>query len=101
MVVDWYRLLPAYWYQYCATSPLWDEALNEALDSGISSADYYRCNVGGYSVWIQNWPYDYGGMVGGDDGRSIVGLPTVRTRLRLRAAVEDYRIRAALAKGRV
>lgn len=83
--MDWYRLLPMFWYQNAPTSLEWDRALNDALDKyGATLIDAYTCRVGGCEVWIGNWPHAYGYSW---SPKSCNFLPKVSTRMRLRRIV--------------
>lgn len=84
--MDFYRLLPIYWTQNTKTSDVWDKHLNHLLDTvGVTSVGYFTCKIGDVEVWIENWPYAYGSLYGGGSG-----LPKVKTRKRLREAVENF-----------
>lgn len=84
--MDWYRILPLYWFQNSATCPLWDKALNEALGRyPVENVTGYSCSVGPLKVWIANWPYAYGSD---QNGSSEELLPKVATRKRLKKAVD-------------
>jgi hypothetical protein len=90
--MDWYRLLPRYWFQDAPTSLEWDAALNEAIEAGdLEVVDDYEAKVGPYSVWLGNYPYGYGNMYKGPGD-----LPKVATRKRLKKAL----LTAAIAKAK-
>lgn len=84
--MDFYRLLPRFWAQNRPTSLAWDEALNRALDLGISCLGSHTANIGPFEVWVANYPYSFGY----DTHNSLNELPTVRTRLRLRRACRAW-----------
>ena len=89
MAFEFRRLLPSYWYQNAPTNLKWDATLNEALDRGVDSIGYCVAKVGGIDVWIENWPYAYGSHYRAFDSLDRP-LPTIKTRLRLRAAIDDF-----------
>lgn len=97
MAFEFRRLLPNYWYQNAPTNMKWDATLNAALDRGVDSIGYCVANVGGIDVWIENWPYAYGSYYRGF-GSLDRPLPTIKTRLRLKAAIEDFENAKLLAK---
>ena len=85
--MDWYRLLPAYWYQKGRTFGPWDQALSEALSVyGVSEVGAHTCKVGRFTVWISNYPYNFGYR----DGDPLELLPSVQTRRKLRRAIEQW-----------
>jgi hypothetical protein len=84
MRFDYHRLLPPYWLQNYPTNWEWDAILNNAMDTGkIRVLSPWTADVGGFEVWVANWPYSFGKMDGwkGDN----YGLPSVATRKRLRS----------------
>ena len=97
---DWYRLLPWYWIQNDRTDREWDAVLNDLLDRYTLSESLYCAHLGPVTVWASNWPYAYGTAY---HPVELHGLPMVRTRKRLRAAVRNAKlspIRNAIAKAR-
>jgi|TARA_R100000084_G_scaffold108987_1_gene73382 hypothetical protein len=87
--IDWYRLLPYYWIQNKPTDWEWDEFLNTLMDNHkVDVLCGYRAKIGGYTVWIENWPYSYGDFYG-KEGKCGNGLPSVKTRKRLRKMVKE------------
>lgn len=84
--MDWYRLLPWHWFQTRRTGYAWDKALRRALRMGVTAADRHTAVVGPFTVWIGNYPYSFGYNC--DD--PFESLPTVRTRIRLRKALQAY-----------
>lgn len=91
--IDWRRLLPRYWLQNEPTDRYWDAAINLALDSTLPIVGRLTFTVGKTEVWIGNWPYAYGSQC-----RASSGLPTVKTRLRIRAAVGSAMAQQMLAE---
>lgn len=87
MNIDWRRLWPIYWMQNEPTDYAWDKLLNDLLDKHTPVRSYMTCKLGKIEVWVGNFPYSYGGYY--DDSTSRYGLPTVKTRLRLRAALNS------------
>ena len=84
--IDWYRLLPRFWYQLYPTNRSWDAALTTALNIfGVENPDTHTCRVGPFEVWIANYPYAYGKNY----NTSSDDLPMARTRRRLRRMVEE------------
>lgn len=88
--MDWYRLLPSYWFQNTPTDYAWDATLNRAMDRHTIIPGYLTAKVGPYTVWAGNWPYAYGKLYTGPIG---TGLPSVATRKRLRRSIEFARHR--------
>jgi hypothetical protein len=90
---DWRRLIPRYWLQNDPTDYVWDHLLNKSLDlyevKEVTSP--YLVSAGPFQIWVSNWPHAYGKYYG------IGGLPTVKTRLRLREAVYSMRSKALCA----
>jgi len=84
--MDLLRLLPPFWYQGRETSESWDRALNKALDIGITSVGPHEAIVGPFTVWIANYPYAFGF----NRADALELLPKVRTRIRLRRAIEQF-----------
>lgn len=85
---DWQRLLPRFWFQNSPTDREWDAVLSRALDLfPVTQRTRYTVGVGPLAVWIGNWPYSFGTC---DDG--IGGIPTVRTRIRLRDMIIQKRL---------
>ncbi len=84
--MDWYRLIPGFWSQQKKTFKAWDVALNRALDEGVTHVGPHEAKVGPFTVWISNWPYSFG--YNRDD--ALEQLPFVKTRMRLRRAVEQW-----------
>ena len=99
-MIDWYRLLPRYWVQTERTNLDWDRALNKALDAALPTIDdkFTVTLADGRQVWVENWPYAYGTEWGHPTKRR--GLPTVKTRKRLRDAVEAARVAELLVGAR-
>lgn len=88
--MDWQRFIPGFWSQNATTSLEWDKALNAALDEhGVTYADRHHARIGGFYVWVANWPYAYGSLDGCD------ALPKVATRKRLRKAILTHKINSA------
>ena len=95
---DWWRLLPRYWGQNYPTCREWDAVLNGLLDAFDPAPGMHTANLGGIEVWTQNWPYAYGSQY--SPLKSEL-LPMVRTRKRLRLALQGRNFtaaRAAIAK---
>lgn len=85
MKIDWYRLLPGYWYQHSPTDWEWDKILNESLDELKSiKIRPYTATLDGVEVWTSNWPYAYGTWYSYGD---LSGMPSVKTRKRLRTVI--------------
>ena len=86
MRIDWHRLLPGYWYQDSPTDWEWDKLLNEILDDvkSVKIGLHHTSNLDGVEIWTSNWPYAYGALYGHSSG-----LPSVKTRKRLKAAIEE------------
>ena len=83
--IDWYRLLPQYRHQDSTTDWEWDKLLNEILDDvKFIKLDVYTSKLDGVEIWTSNWPYAYGALYGHSSG-----LPSVKTRKRLKAAIEE------------
>lgn len=81
--MDLLRLLPPFWSQLRPTSPAWDQALNRALDLGVTFVGPHDAQVGPFTVWISNYPYGFGY----NRGDALESMPRVRTRIRLRRAI--------------
>ena len=85
MKIDWYRLLPQYWHQDSPTHWEWDKLLNEILDDVKSvKVGLHTANLDGVEIWTSNWPYAYGTLYSHSSG-----IPSVKTRKRLKAAIEN------------
>jgi hypothetical protein len=84
-MIDWGRLELGFWFQNHPTSLVWDAVLNAALDEfGVSDIKSHSVKVGPFTVWVGNYPYEYGKQSGPVE---VEVLPTVRTRKRLYNAV--------------
>ena len=82
--MDWHRLRPRYWAQNYSTDPHWDRVLNGLMDRyPVEKVEQHTCQIGGATVWIGNFPYAYGHLYA---PATLLVLPTVATRLRLRRA---------------
>lgn len=91
MKIDWYRLLPRYWFQNYDTNWEWDQVLNEVLDSEPEvKVNYCTTKLGSIEVWTENYPYAYGRLYKNMDAFNF--LPSVKTRKRLRRYIESYTI---------
>lgn len=89
MKFEWKRLLPKYWYQQGATNWEWDAILNDILDNADEvKVSSYTTKIDGVEIWTSNWPYAYGSFYryGIENG-----LPSIKTRHRLRKLVEAGR----------
>ena len=96
MKIDWYRLLPQYWYSYTPTDWEWDKLLNEILDEVKSvKVGRHTSNLDGVEIWTSNWPYAYGSLHNFGDAS---GLPSVKTRKRLKAVTDEARKKALADK---
>lgn len=97
-MTDWYRLLPRYWHQNAPTCRVWDQILNELLDAFVVDiTDSHYADLGGFRVWVANYPYSYGYR----EGDRV--LPKVATRKRLKAAINSRLLseaRAVITKAR-
>lgn len=100
---DWLRLLPQFWLQNYRTDWEWDAVLNTLLDRHDPVWVYKTVRLGNVEVWASNYPYAFGTCY----EPKIDRLPSVRTRKRLKAAVdavtdgnEDDRFRKALLLAR-
>ena len=87
MRIDWQRLIPGFWFQNYPTDWDWDAALNGALDRHEPVMGFCTAKVGGFTVWVANWPYAYGSPTTKSGARDIPILPSVATRKRLRRAI--------------
>ena len=84
MKIDWYRLLPWYWFQSYPTSWEWDALLNEILDKRTNvTVSNYTTTIDGVEIWTANYPYAYG-----SPRNTKKFLPSVKTRKRLKKFVE-------------
>ena len=98
MIIDFYRLIPTFWMQNTKTCIKWDRELNLLLDylddaplphlNNIKINDY-TINFGEKSIWISNFPYNYGS----NNRKGNRVLPKVKTRLRLRRVVTKLKSR--------
>ncbi len=89
MKIDWYRLLPQYQYQQSPTDWEWDALLNDILNNAKQvKLSTHTAEIDGVTIWTSNWPYAYGAFY--HHGNSE-GLPSIKTRHRLRALVEAGR----------
>jgi len=97
MRIDWRRLIPGFWVQTCPTSLEWDAMLNDLMDRhDPTEREKYTIKFGSINIWIENWPYAYGRPYNGfrQGGNPTVDVvPTVKTRLRLRAFVDGIPIK--------
>lgn len=84
--MDWYRLLPGFWMQNRKTSRPWDQALNRALDLGVTFVGAHEATVGPFTVWVSNYPYGFG--YNRNDPLEL--LPRCATRIRLAKACEAW-----------
>lgn len=87
--MDWQKLIPRFWMQTRPTDLEWDAQLNAALDYfPVTDLSEHTCRVGPFEVWTRNWPYAYGRLYSLNGKYSNSGVPLVRTRKRLRKAIE-------------
>lgn len=92
--VDWWRFLPAYWFQNRPTDREWDALLNHLLDRYEIKCGDCVAEVGPITVWVENWPYAYGYAY---PPQGFAWLPMVRTRKRLRRLLQTTTYDAARA----
>lgn len=89
MKFEWKRLLPKYWFQQGPTDWDWDTILNEILDTADKvKVGNHTANIDGVDIWTSNWPYAYGNCYSYSSG-----LPSIKTRHRLRKLIEATRKR--------
>lgn len=85
--MDLYRLLPRFWIQHGKSFRIGDSALNTALDKfEITNVTAHETVVGPFTVWISNYPYAFGY----NRQDALENPPFVKTRIRLRKAIETY-----------
>lgn len=91
--MDWLRLFtPSAWNQNEPTSLEWDKRLNYLLDNyEIVVEGNYTIKINGVEVWISNYPYSYGKTYHNEAFGQV--LPTLKTRQRLKTAVEQIAIK--------
>lgn len=88
MKIDWYRILPQYWFQHLSTDWTWDELLNDILDKVENiQVETYTTKLDGIEVWTSNWPYAYGTWY--NQRAEASRMPSVNTRKRLKRVVEE------------
>lgn len=86
MKFEWKRLLPKYWYQNSPTDWDWDATLNDILDNAKNiEVSAFTTTIDGVPIWTSNWPNAYGAFY---HHGSIEGVPSIKTRHRLRKLVE-------------
>lgn len=84
------RLLPKYWYQHSPTDWDWDTILNDILDRAKRiEVNTFTTTIDGVTIWTRNWPYAYGAFY--RHGSIEGGLPSIKTRHRLRDVTESAR----------
>lgn len=89
MKFEWKRLLPKYWYQNSPTDWDWDATLNDILDRAKRiEVNTFTTTIDGVTIWTSNWPYAYGAFY---HHGSNEGLPSIKTRHRLRDTLESAR----------
>lgn len=86
--MDFNRLLPVYWLQNASTDLRVDAIINAMLDKyGIEKVTHnVYAKVGPITIWVSNWPYAYGTI---ENPRKVKGLPTVKTRKRIKRLVDQ------------
>lgn len=97
MKFDWHRVItPRAWVQMYPVDWEWDSELNELLDTKpILPAKYedylgqYTVSIDSKRIWTENYPYAYGYMLKMSEvtNRRCTGLPSMKTRKRLRKMI--------------
>lgn len=89
MKIDWYRLIPRYWFQSYPTCWEWDEVLNRLLDKHpVQIQNHMVAEVGEIRVSIYDYPKSFGYLF----SLGSCHLPSVKTRKRLHKIVEKQRV---------
>jgi len=95
LTIDWYRLLPKYWFQTYKTCDKWDKELNQLLDQEpLHSPTLYSIYLKNVYIHASGWPHSFGCKY--DLRTNLVEfqkapvLPRVTTRLRLKKRIEEY-----------
>jgi len=89
-IILWVRVItnPNYWIQTDSYNRVWDKMLRAELKNPIfESKDEYTIKLNGRMIWIANYPYGYGSDYGWP--KISVGLPSRRTRILLRTAINN------------
>ena len=89
-------LLPKYWIRNYETDEVWDKMLLGFLENPVFSERIdedeagYIINLNGVAIWIENYPYGFGMYA--NPLRLDVGMPSRRTVIKLKEALDNYRM---------
>lgn len=86
-------LSPTHWISVYPTNKVWDKKLQTLLENPqFEFVSAGRISLNGIQIWIENYPYAYGSkcIETGYTFNKINLLPTRKTRIRLRKAVNDF-----------
>lgn len=81
---------PLYWASCGETCRHWDKKLNNLMDlnTPFEKEGRYTVKMGGFIVWVENYPYGYG-----EDREDSSGLkphPKMSTRRRLKRYIQKH-----------
>lgn len=79
---------PRFWIRNHEVSDKWSDKLEQLMQSGapVEIYDDYLVKLGGFKIWIRNWPYAFGSQY----KYSFGPLPRRKTAIRLRKYIQDY-----------
>lgn len=84
---------PTYWIKLGdGTNWEWDKIVRKALSTGdIKYVNRHKAQIGGIPIWIENYPYAYGGHYNNKSGVYI--NPSRRTCLLIKQAVDKVLVK--------
>ena len=89
-------LLPLHWIRNHSTDEEWDALILSFLENPVFSEPEYKglgyvLKLNGVEIWVENYPYAFGSPAD-TSGTSYAKLPSRRTVIKLKEALDNYRM---------
>ena len=93
----WVIVCPKYWIRNYKTDYELNRGMKRELESPVfSNLEDYSIDLNGITLWISNYPYAFGAIMGADGGffneilTNTARLPSRSTQLKLKIAIQNY-----------